>query len=273
MEFRVLLVDDEERLTAALSQFFLERGYKVLQAYSGDEALAILQRKRVDLIVLDLHMPGIPGEEILKAVKAKDPHIKVVVLTAYKNREEGARAAGCDAFFTKPFAVEELVERAELLLTQKDEDELKKMTMGAKVMEAFPGEPLAMLLLVEPFESVAQALLRFLCNSEEAKGVYKVEHATGVEQAIVIMISLHPDIVLVNALAVNRPEETIKKLLECPIQPKDYVLYMDPKAKENPSLGSLPAKRWQGSPWKDEDLEALAQLIRKTALEHNLVKR
>lgn len=273
MEFEILLVDDEEQLTSVLSQFFMEKGYKVQRAASGDEALAIVEKKPVDLIVLDLQMPGVPGEEVLKQVKAKAPQISVMVLTAYPDREKAVRALGCDAFFTKPFATEKLIERADRLLTRKDEDELKKMTLGTKVLEASPGEPLALLLLIEPFESVAKILLRVLGSSDQAHGVYKVEHATGVEQAIVAMVSLRPDMVLLDTMTVNESAEAIKKLLDCPVQPKDYILYMHPKAEEEPLLALLPAKRWQGNLWKDEDLKAFVELIRQTALEHELVKR
>ncbi len=273
MEFEILLVDDEEKLTSVLSQFFMEKGYRVQRAASGDEALAIMAKKPVDLIILDLQMPGLPGEEVLKQVKTKTPQVNVVVLTAYPDREQAVRTLGCDAFFTKPFATEKLIESADRLLTRKDEDELKKMTMGTKLQDASPGEPLALLLLIEPFESVARILLEFLGDAGQAKGVYKVEHAVGVEQAVAAMVSLRPDMVLLDAMAVSEPAEIVKKLLDCPVQPKDYILYMYPNAEEEQVLMLLPAKRWQGNLWKDGDLKAFTELIRATALEHDLVKR
>lgn len=272
MEFQILLVDDEERLTSALSQFFMEKGYQVLRAASGDEALAIAAKKPVDLILLDLQMPGLPGEEVLKTVKARMPQVKVLVLTAYPDREEAVRALGCDAFLSKPFAAEKLIEFADRLLTRKDEDELKKMTMGTKLQDASPGEPLALLLLIEPFDSVARILLRHLGDAGQAKGVYKVEHVSNVEQAVLAMTALHPDIVLLDAMTVNEPGEAVRKLLDCPNQPKDYILYMHPNAEEEPLLALLPAKRWQGNLWKDGDLQAFTALVRQTALEHDLVK-
>ncbi|MCM8811948.1 MAG: response regulator [Candidatus Omnitrophica bacterium] len=273
MEFRILLVDDEDRLTSVLSQFFLEKGYQVQRAASGDEALAILARQPADLMILDLHMPGLPGEEVLKRVKTKAPQVKVIVLTAYPERERAVRALGCDAFFTKPFATDKLIEFADRLLTRKDEDELKKITMGMKLQDASPGEPLALLLLIEPFESVASILLRHLGDASQAKGVYKVEHAANVEQAVMAMTALQPDIVLLDAMTVNEPGEAIRKLLDCPSQPKDYILYMHPNAEEDRLLNLLPAKKWQGNLWKDGDLQAFMALVRQTALEHDLVKR
>lgn len=272
MEFKILLVDDEKEITGALSQILLGQGYRVVQAGSGDEAAAIIQEDAVDLVILDLNMPGLSGIEVLKRLKVKAPRTRVVVLTGFPELEPEVRKIGCDGFITKPLAVSELVERINALLTHKDEDELKEYTMGAKVWQAYPGEPLATLLLFEPIQSIAQLLLRFLDNSQEAKGVYKVEWATSLEKATDFLFAVHPDILLMDLMTVQDPAEAVKKLLSCPVQPKDYIFYMHSKVHK-PLPSPLPGKRWDGNPWKQEDLNVLAQLIRKTALDHGLIKR
>ena len=106
MEFKLLIVDDEIEVIETLSELFLSLGYHVLGAGSGDEAVAILEREPVDLVVLDLHMPGLPGEEVIRHIKAKAAKTKVVVVTGYPERGAGARALGCDALLTKPFSRE-----------------------------------------------------------------------------------------------------------------------------------------------------------------------
>lgn len=272
MEFKILLVDDEKELTSTITPFLLDRGYRVVQAGSGDEAIDLLSREPVDLMILDLKMPGVAGTEVLKHARRHAPSTQVVVLTGYPEREQEVRQIGCDGFVAKPLAMENLLTLLESLLNRKDDDELKSYTMGAKVQQAYPGEPLAVLLLFEPIPSLSQLLLRFLDNSQQAQGVYKVELASNAEGAYDSLFAIHPDIILMDLMTVQNPGEAVRRLLSCPVQPKDYIFYMHPKSdKEMPT--PLPGKRWEGNPWQPQDLQTLAQLIRKTALEHGLVKR
>lgn len=273
MEFKLLVVDDEKEAVGSLSAVFTARGYQVLQAGSGDEALAILSREPVDLAVLDLNMPGISGIDVLRHVKAKIPQTKVLVITGYPEREPEARQSGCDGFIRKPFAIGDLIEQIHSLLTRKDDDELKSVTMGLKILEADPGEPLAMLLLFEPNQTMAKVLLKFLGNAHQVEGSYRVELSDSIEKTLDILLSIHPDIVLMDLIAVQEPAEAVKRLLSCGVQPKDYIFYTPPRTQGKDLPSDLPGKRWEGSPWKGEDLNVLAQLIRKTAQEHDLVKR
>ncbi len=130
MEFKLLVVDDEREITELLAKFLLGKGYRLLLAGSGDEAVAILEREPVDLIALDLNMPGLPGEEVIRHVKAKHPKTKVVVVTGYPERLPGARDLGCDGCMAKPFALGGLARMIETLLTQKDEEELRESMLG-----------------------------------------------------------------------------------------------------------------------------------------------
>ena len=82
----VLVVDDDDLIRDALYDFFLEEGYQVSLASNGTAALALLERERNLVVLLDLTMPGLSGEEILDALQAaqRDDH-RIVVITAGRN--------------------------------------------------------------------------------------------------------------------------------------------------------------------------------------------
>jgi CheY-like chemotaxis protein len=90
--------------------FFDLEGYNVVRAANGREALTLLGEYTPDLILLDLMMPEVGGEEVVKQVRAQQKHqrIPIVIFTAAETREEELRAAGADAFITKPFSLDGL---------------------------------------------------------------------------------------------------------------------------------------------------------------------
>ncbi len=275
MEFKLLVVDDEPRVSEVLSEFFMDRGYRVLKAASGDEAISNLERESVDLVVLDLHMPGLPGEEVLRHIKRSAPATKAVVVTGFPDREASVKAIGCDAFFTKPLALEKLVRTVGALLTDKDSDELREIVLGERIREAVPGQPVAQLLIFEPVITLSRIMENFFGNASYCGGTYKVYLASDANQAAGILLAAHPDIVLMDLLGLDdHPSEAAKRLLECEFQPKDYIFYLHPRLKEEEEiLESMPAKRWEGNPFKEEGLKTLAELVRSTAIEHGLLKR
>jgi signal transduction histidine kinase len=113
---RVLVVDDEPGVRESL-RAILQRDCEVLTASSGDEALAIVTREPVDLMTLDLKMPGLGGVPVLQRVKQIDPDIEVLIITGYGSLDsavEGIRLRAFD-YLTKPFdsdSVRRLVQTA-----------------------------------------------------------------------------------------------------------------------------------------------------------------
>lgn len=274
MEFKLLVVDDERETTASLAEFLLNQGYKLLLAGSGDEAVAILEREPMDLVVLDLHMPGLAGEDVIRHIKAKHPATRVVVVTGYPERAPGARALGCDALLTKPFAMTELTRILQTLLAQKDEDELRDAFLSHKATGAAPGEPVAQLLFLEPNPVLSDVLAEFFSNAARAEGRYQVYMADTLDRALGLMIGVHPDIALLDLMRFPHPEEAVKALHACEFQPKDYIFCLHSRLPEDERfLESLPSKRWDGNPLQEQGLKELAQLVHRTALEHALVKR
>lgn len=107
MTARVLVADDEADIRL-LARFMLRpEGYEVVEAGSGEQCLDVLREGGVDLILLDIRMPGIDGWEVLRRVRA-DPehrHTPVIMMSAHSSGHTRAEAkrAGCDDYVVKPF--------------------------------------------------------------------------------------------------------------------------------------------------------------------------
>jgi len=101
---KVLVVDDEEEICLMLRDFLTDEGYDVSYACSADGAMQQLQGVRPALVLLDVKMPGKTGIEFLKELKALDPHMVVVMITALKDIEtfKQCREAGASDYITKP---------------------------------------------------------------------------------------------------------------------------------------------------------------------------
>ena len=107
---RILVVDDQESARDFLGRFLVSVGYDVALADSAEAALAEVEARPVDLVLMDLRMPGMDGIEALKRLKARDPALPVVVLTAYATVETAVSAMKLGAFdyLKKPFETEEM---------------------------------------------------------------------------------------------------------------------------------------------------------------------
>jgi two-component system response regulator (stage 0 sporulation protein F) len=102
---RILVVDDEAEVVAVLREFLSGNGYTVVSATNGAEAINEVTRRRPDLVLLDINMPGIDGMEVLKRVHARDPSIGVIMITANEDLELARRTLDLGAFdyIAKPF--------------------------------------------------------------------------------------------------------------------------------------------------------------------------
>ena len=113
----ILVVDDEPKIRDLVRSYLEREGYQVFDTGSGDDAVRIVQRIHPDLIVLDLGLPDLPGEEVIRTVR-RASDVPVVMLTA--RASEGDRIAGlqlgADDYVTKPFSPRELVARVEAVL-------------------------------------------------------------------------------------------------------------------------------------------------------------
>ena len=126
MKIRVLLVDDEEEYVEALAQRLEVREFDVTTAFNGADALERLKDKEIDLVILDLQMPGVDGIAVLRKIKELKPLIEVIMLTGHATVEtaiEGMKLGAFD-FLIKPTETEELVEKINRAFGRKaDQDE------------------------------------------------------------------------------------------------------------------------------------------------------
>ena len=107
---KLLVVDDEHDICDFVQIFFQERGYAVLTALSGEDALIIVKSEKPDLVLLDIKMKGMDGIAALKHIRDIDKHVKVVMVTALEEQErmdEACRLGACE-YITKPLVLDNL---------------------------------------------------------------------------------------------------------------------------------------------------------------------
>ena len=108
----ILIVDDNPQIRHALRAVLVPRGFTILDARSGEEALDLIRRERIDLILLDVNLPGISGFETCREIR-RTSEIPVIILSVRANERDKVQAfdAGADDYVVKPFGAEELVAR------------------------------------------------------------------------------------------------------------------------------------------------------------------
>jgi DNA-binding NtrC family response regulator len=113
LDASVLLVDDEEQFLQVLSERLTNRGLHVISVTSGEEAVALVENKNFDAIVVDLAMPGIDGIETTKKIKEKRPDLEIIILTGHATVKAGIEAMklGAEDFLEKPVDLNVLLER------------------------------------------------------------------------------------------------------------------------------------------------------------------
>jgi CheY-like chemotaxis protein len=119
---KILLVEDNEMNRDMLSRRLLRKGYEVVMAVDGEQAVAMAQSEKPDLILMDMSLPVIDGWEATRRVKAAETfsHIPIIALTAHAMSGDRERAldAGCDDYDTKPIEMPRLLEKIDALLAR-----------------------------------------------------------------------------------------------------------------------------------------------------------
>lgn len=137
-QFTIMVVEDDTNINNLLKTALEKAGYKVLQAFSGTEADLILQMKEsISLVLLDLMLPGISGEEVLKHIRDRG-NLPVIVLTARDSLDEkiGMLTQGADDYITKPFEIPEVIARIQVQLRHAGRGiENKQMTYRNLVLD------------------------------------------------------------------------------------------------------------------------------------------
>lgn len=113
----ILIIEDEKKISTIMKSYFEKEGYRVFQEFDGQEGLDTFNKENIDLVILDLMLPKIPGEEVIKEIRNQSevPVIMVSAKVEENNRVDGLRL-GADDYVTKPFSPKELVERVKAVL-------------------------------------------------------------------------------------------------------------------------------------------------------------
>jgi DNA-binding NtrC family response regulator len=109
----LLIVDDEERFLSTYKKLLHKRGIHTVTCTNGADALKILDEQRIDVVLLDLKMPGVGGEEVLRVIRREHPDIQVIVLTGHLSPESEAESLKMGAFdyLMKPVALSEVLDK------------------------------------------------------------------------------------------------------------------------------------------------------------------
>ncbi|MDD5139997.1 MAG: response regulator [Verrucomicrobiales bacterium] len=115
---KILVVDDEPMVCEAIGMLLKFDGHEVVAASHGQEALALFERDRFDLVITDYHMPGMRGDELTLALKALLPGQPVIMITAYAEmlKTSAVPLMGVDQLINKPFQLQELRDAIQKLL-------------------------------------------------------------------------------------------------------------------------------------------------------------
>ena len=107
---RLLVVDDEDEVLISLKEFFTEEGFEVATASSGSTALELVKRSPPDLVLTDLHIPGVDGIRMLRRLQELDPPVKAIAMTADAAcPERHVKHWGAIGLIRKPFELEDVL--------------------------------------------------------------------------------------------------------------------------------------------------------------------
>jgi len=119
---QILVVDDEPVIRQLLKEMLLTMGYQVEIAASGHEALTIYNARKgdIDLVILDVMMPGMSGIEVFRRLKKLDPNVRVILASGYvdASKLQMAIKEGVRDFIAKPFAIRTLHRKIEAILSE-----------------------------------------------------------------------------------------------------------------------------------------------------------
>lgn len=179
MKRTILIVDDELNIRQGLGAAVEMEGYEVLLASDGSEAWEILKKEVIDLVITDLRMPGLDGNELLKKVYTSYPTIPVIVLTGHGTIEEAVKAMqnGAVDFLTKPVNLEHLFVLIRKSLSSRDivqrNVELEKEVEKLKNKNSFThivGKSLKIQKLINTIEQIAPTKASVLITGESGVG-------------------------------------------------------------------------------------------------------
>lgn len=134
--FNILVVEDNADMRELLCTVLSDGGYNALSAADGEEALAVMDKEYIDLIVADIMMPNMDGYELTRTLRDSGYQLPILIVTAKSQFEDMKKAfrAGTDDYMIKPINVNELLLRVEALLRRARISAEKKIAIGSTVL-------------------------------------------------------------------------------------------------------------------------------------------
>ena len=176
MTFNVLIVDDEKNIRAGLGRALELDGYRTLLAGDGQEALDTMQEEEIDLVIADLKMPRVSGEELLRKVVDQYPTVPVIILTGHGTIETAVQAMrdGAYDFLTKPVSLERLSLLAKRALSTRElvlqHRQLQQELDSQRQSSAIIGKSSEMQRLMDVVRQVAPTKASVLITGESGVG-------------------------------------------------------------------------------------------------------
>ena len=179
---KILIVDDESSQRDLLRGFLANQGYDVLTAADGEEACSLFSREPIQLAILDHRMPGLTGEEVLKKLKALNPMVHAIIITAYGNVDTAVTTIklGADDFLEKPVDLSVLLQKIQQIEGQVVIEEdvasvneaIETSTLPLKIVAQSP----AMKRVLALARKIAQSSWTVLIGGETGTGKELLAH-------------------------------------------------------------------------------------------------
>jgi len=142
MEHRILIVDDDQIFNSLLSDVFMQAGYTVQSAFSGDEAMGLLDKGEYHLVVTDQRMPGTPGTHLVRHIMKEHKGLAVVMVSGYLSNDDIRQLIrdGVGGVFIKPLNIFQLLKRAAQLIEKRGNAPVSTGLDGEKAAVAPPSQ-------------------------------------------------------------------------------------------------------------------------------------
>lgn len=200
---KILIIDDESEVVNILTHSLNLRGYEAKGAYNGQDALGILQKEKVDLVLLDLSMPGLSGQDMVRIIKNKYPNVKIIIVTAFA--DEGQKLfqeKHLEGLFIKPMRLQDLHCKLKEVIDSKiikkaDSDEKRNIRARLFLIKA-------KLLFWEPAPEFFNFSKRYFSNLSKKGEIYQIENVSEEVSLIERIKEFKPEILVVNMSVFNK---------------------------------------------------------------------
>ena len=276
----ILVVDDEKEITMSLKGFFTALGHDMLTALDGKEAINVVDNVALDLVLLDMRMPGVDGMAVLKHIREKKPKTKVIIITAYdKEVKEQVEKLGIDGFFAKPIDLSKLLDRIRYVISTSKET--RAYPTKEKAEEPSREVPKAKLLFLEPNPMVYGFTCGFFAGKDLVEGEYETKVEYGDKEGLNVLYDYCPDIVIMYDSLYNMEDtkQLAGLMMNSSHKPKAVILHgLFPKMEiELKELKKMGVQYCNQNAMDDSGLrlsnQKLADFVAKECVRYGLVKK